>query len=222
MVRLALHGSVVRYYLGGGECGKIREKDGYPGYGADNGSFLFVEKRAVKADLLFLIRAPPFRFLANSKIGKESATDGRKRKILYCIGWKAFEVSRELYEAYYKGRRKEKYFTHDLKQEHTKVDKETGQITVIPSREDSYERLLAAEKQFAEEAVDIEDAAIRAVMLEKLNKALHTLTDEETVIIHALFYQEVSEVELAKRLGIPRTTLRSRKDKILNKLKKLL
>ena len=145
-----------------------------------------------------------------------------REKYYIALNGQTFEVSRDLYEAYYKGRRKEKYFTHDLKQEHTKVDKETGQITIIPSREDSYERLLAAEKQFEEETEDIEDAAIRAVMLEKLNKALHTLTNEETVIIHALFYQEVSEVELAKRLGIPRTTLRSRKDKILNKLKKLL
>lgn len=133
-----------------------------------------------------------------------------------------FEVSRELFEAYYKGRRKERYFTQDLKQERTRVDKKTGQITVIPSREDSYERLLEAEKQFAEDVENIEDVAIRAVMLEKLTAALHTLSDEERTIIHALFYQEVSEVELAKRMGIPRTTLRSRKDKILVKLKKLL
>ena len=115
-----------------------------------------------------------------------------REKYYIALDGQTFEVSRELYKAYYKGRRKEKYFTHDLKQEHTKVDKETGQITIIPSREDSYERLLEAEKQFAEEAEDIEDAAIRAVMLEKLNEALHTLTDEETAIIHALFYQEVS------------------------------
>ena len=74
----------------------------------------------------------------------------------------------------------------------------------FPAGEDSYERLLEAEKQFAEEA---EDVAVRAVMLEKLNEALHTLTDEETAIIHALFYQEISEVELAKKLGIARTTL---------------
>lgn len=133
-----------------------------------------------------------------------------------------FEVSRELYEAYYKGRRKERYFTQDLKQERTRVDKKTGQITVIPSREDSYERLLEAEKQFAEDVENIEDVAIRAVMLEKLTAALHTLTDEEKAIIHALFYQEVSEVELAKQLGIARTTLQSRKYKIFEKLKKLL
>ena len=57
----------------------------------------------------------------------------------------------------------EKYFTHDLKQEHTKVDKETGEMIVIPSREDSYERLLEAEKQFAEETEKVEDVAVRAV-----------------------------------------------------------
>ena len=65
-----------------------------------------------------------------------------------------------------KEQRKEKYFTHDLKQEHTKVDKETGEMIVIPSREDSYERLLEAEKQFAEETEKVEDVAVRAVMLE--------------------------------------------------------
>lgn len=57
------------------------------------------------------------------------------------------------------------------------MDKETGEMIVIPSREDSYERLLEAEKQFAEEAENIEDVAVRAVMLEKLNEALRTLTD---------------------------------------------
>ena len=79
-----------------------------------------------------------------------------------------------------------------------------------------------AKKQFAEDAEGTEDAAIRAVMTEKLTVAIHTLTDEEKAIVHALFYQEVSEVELAKRMGMPRTTLRARKDKILAKLKRLL
>lgn len=37
--------------------------------------------------------------------------------------------------------------------------------------------------------------------------------------MNALFYQEVSEVGLARRLGIARTTLQSRKYKVLEKLK---
>ena len=123
-----------------------------------------------------------------------------REKYYIGLNGQIFEVSKELYETYYKGQRKEKYFTHDLKQEHTKVDKETGEMIVIPSREDSYERLLEAEKQFAEEAENVEDVAVREVMLEKLSEALRTLTDEETAIIHALFYQEISEVELAKKI----------------------
>lgn len=123
-----------------------------------------------------------------------------REKYYIGLNGQIFEVSKELYETYYKGQRKEKYFTHDLKQEHTKVDKETGEMIVIPSREDSYERLLEAEKLFAEEAENVEDVAVREVMLEKLNEALRILTDEETAIIHALFYQEISEVELAKKI----------------------
>lgn len=123
-----------------------------------------------------------------------------REKYYIGLNGQIFEVSKELYETYYKGQRKEKYSTHDLKQEHTKVDKETGEMIVIPSREDSYERLLEAEKQFAEEAENVEDVAVREVMLEKLNEALRILTDEETAIIHALFYQEISEVELAKKI----------------------
>ena len=42
-------------------------------------------------------------------------------------------------------------------------------------------------KQFAEETEDVEDVAVRAIMLEKLNEPLHTLTEDETAIIHALF-----------------------------------
>ena len=60
------------------------------------------------------------------------------------------------------------------------------------------------------------------LLLEMLLAALAELTDDERSLIDALFYQEISEVELAKKLGIARTTLQSRKYKILEKLKKLL
>ena len=79
-----------------------------------------------------------------------------REKYYIGLNGQIFEVSKELYETYYKGQRKEKYFTYDLKQEHTRVDKETGEMIVVPSREDSYERLLEAEKQFAEEAEDVD------------------------------------------------------------------
>ena len=46
-----------------------------------------------------------------------------REKYYIGLNGQIFEVSKELYETYYKGQRKEKYFTHDLKQEYTKVDR---------------------------------------------------------------------------------------------------
>lgn len=68
----------------------------------------------------------------------------------------------------------------------------------------------------------MEDAAIRAVMLEKLNGALHMLTEKELGIIYFLFYMEISETQLAEKMGLARTTLQSQKYRILEKLKDLL
>lgn len=39
-----------------------------------------------------------------------------REKYYIGLNGQIFEVSKELYETYYKGQRKEKYFTHDLKQ----------------------------------------------------------------------------------------------------------
>ncbi len=145
----------------------------------------------------------------------------RKRYYIELNG-QEFEVSRELYEAYMKGYRKERYFTHDLKKERRRVDEKTGEVSMIPGREDSYERLLEAEKYFIAEAESVEDAAIRAVMLEKLSEALQMLTLKERRIIYSLFYKEISEVQLAKDMGVARTTLQSQKYKILEKLRKIM
>lgn len=133
-----------------------------------------------------------------------------------------FEVSRELYEANYKGRRKEKYFMQDLKAARMVVDKETGLSRMVTGREDSYERLIETEKQLMGEEEDVADAAVRAVMLEQLNEVLGMLDVEDMEIIYALFYREISEVALAREMGIARTTLQYRKGKILEKLRELL
>lgn len=145
-----------------------------------------------------------------------------KEKYYIGLNGQSFEVSREIYEVYYKGQRKEKYFTQDLKHEHIRVNQKTGEPMVIPSREDSYERLIETEKQFVANDEPIEETVMTTIMLENLKVALKKLDKEEKVLIQALFYQQVSEVELAKKLGIARTTLQSKKYKILEKLKKML
>ena len=56
-----------------------------------------------------------------------------EQKYYILLDGKDFEVGKDLYTAYMKGQRKERYCTHDLKKEHRKVDKRTGEVIVIPS-----------------------------------------------------------------------------------------
>ena len=68
----------------------------------------------------------------------------RANYYLYIDG-QAVPVSEQVYRVYQHYERKEEYFSYDLKTE--KFQKDTA--TFLPSREDSYERLLAKDKQFA-------------------------------------------------------------------------
>ena len=130
------------------------------------------------------------------------------------------EVTKEVYSIYYVSRRKEKYFLKDLKEETFKVIQDRALF--LPSKEDSLERLIENQKQFTDLTIDIETDVIQKEMVGKLLLAINSLTTEEQELIHNIFYLEISEVDLSKEYGVARTTLQSRKYKILEKLKKLL
>lgn len=67
------------------------------------------------------------------------------KKRLWVSG-QLIEVTDEVYDTYMKGDRKMRYFESDLKEERFLMD-ENGQIKqVIPSREDSLDRLIVSRK----------------------------------------------------------------------------
>ena len=68
----------------------------------------------------------------------------RANYYLYIDG-QAVPVSEQIYRVYQHYERKEEYFSYDLKTE--KFQKDTASF--LPSREDSYERLLEKDRQFA-------------------------------------------------------------------------
>ena len=69
---------------------------------------------------------------------------------------------------------------------------------------------------------NIEDEVAKKIEIEQLKIALLELTEKEYEIIKALFYKEDTIREYAKEIGTPFTTIQSQKQKILEKLKKLL
>lgn len=116
------------------------------------------------------------------------------------------EVSRSVYHAYHQAREAERY-----------------QRKLIADNEYSLER-------FQEDGVNVEyrpgavpDFVDRLVLLEQehqLRLALRTLTVEERLLIHELFYNGKSERELSAMIAVPQKTINDRKRRILAKLRR--
>lgn len=68
----------------------------------------------------------------------------------------------------------------------------------------------------------MEDAAVKAVLIEKMLSSLMLLKQEEQELIKELFFKGKSEHQLAAETGIPRMTIHNRKRRILSHLKKLI
>lgn len=132
------------------------------------------------------------------------------------------EASEEVIAVLRTTERKMQYQEYDLKAEQTIVDQEGQTVEVIPSREDSYERLLDQEVQFGEEAVSTEDAALRNLEAQRLHKTLSLLSDDERDLIERLFFQEQTEREVAAVYGLSQNAVNKRRKRVLDKLRELL
>ena len=142
----------------------------------------------------------------------------KERKFYLHIEGRRIRVSEEVYREYYKGERKERYFMKDLKAERITIDPQTGEVTVIPGWEDSYERLLERHKQFASYG-RMEEQTVRSLLLEQ---ALGKLTEKECELIEELYFLEKTERQVSEALHIAKTTLRRRHREALNKLREFL
>lgn len=142
---------------------------------------------------------------------------GKNDYHLYING-QAVPVSEEIYRAYKHFERKEEYFAYDLKAE--KFSKKTASF--LPSREDSYERLLEAKQQFVIQEVSVQAQVEKLLDVEIVRKALSFLNPEERELINLLFYQEKTEQEVGILLHISQQAVNKRKHAVLIKLRKLL
>lgn len=147
--------------------------------------------------------------------------DADKKKIW--VSGQTIEVTDAVYEAYMKGDRKMRYFENDLKTERIFLD-EDGQIKqIIPSREDSLDRLMDDNaEQFSDRHESVEDMVLRKISVERLYAALSILSEKERELIEALFFEEKTERDVASAMGISQPAVHKQKNKILKKLKLFL
>lgn len=142
----------------------------------------------------------------------------KKKDFCLYIEGKRVKVSEEVYREYYKGERKERYFMRDLKTEQVMIDPQSGEVTIIPGREDSYERLMESRSQFASYA-NMEEQTVQSLLLEQ---ELGNLTDKERNLIEEIYFLEKTERQVSEALHIAKTTLRRKHREALNKLREFL
>ena len=73
-----------------------------------------------------------------------------------------------------------------------------------------------------DEAVDVAETVVHAVMVDRLKAALPLLSGSELALINAIFFEELSEREVGLRLGVTQSVVNKRKSKILAKLRKIM
>lgn len=120
----------------------------------------------------------------------------------------AVEVSEELHDYLTKSDRKIRYIEKDLKRNNYIIDSENEKVTVIPSREDSLDRLMDIGKDYPNQSSDFRQSTIEKIMLEK---ALEKLNEKERYLIVQLFYLGRTERELAAELHIAQQNINKTK-----------
>ena len=134
------------------------------------------------------------------------------------INGQVVPVNEEVYRAYKLFERKEEYFTYDLKTE--RFNKKTASF--LPSREDSYERLLETNHQFVVQEASIQEKIEKNLDAKILKEALSCLNLEEQRLINLLFYQEKTEQKVGILLSISQQAVNKRKKAVLIKLRNFL
>ena len=120
------------------------------------------------------------------------------------------EVVREQYTDFYRNKERWRYLK--------KLDTKNSLLSLDGFVDDEGNAL----DFIADEAVDIAETVVNAVMVDRLKAALSLLSDSEQALIKAIFFEELSEREVGLRLGITQSVVNKRKAKILAKLRKIM
>ena len=153
--------------------------------------------------LLFL-----FSKSKNREQKKEDYTMDKKEYFLYVKG-KAVKVSEEVYKAYWKITEHERYL----------IKKDWKNNVILFSALDYDGHFV---DNIIDERIDLEKIVEVKMQIEELNKALATLTKKERELMEAIFYREESLRSISKKEKVSYQAIGKRRDKILEKLRKLL
>lgn len=135
----------------------------------------------------------------------DSFTEGRAYFIN--TGYAIMETDETSYKAFYRDAARNKYLE--------KLDNQHGMVSLNAIDSDELDGVGVV----VDTSEPLDEKIMRKIMIEKLPEAISILNDEEKELIQQIYFNHISERELAKLWNIPRKTLSYRKDKVLLKLR---
>lgn len=120
------------------------------------------------------------------------------------------EITEETYKEYYRDKRRQKYID-----ERSKLNGDVSYNAL-----DTDETL--GEDILADRRTDVEMQVINQMTVEQLRKAFLLLLPDERELITAIYIQNLTEREFAKKKGVYHNAVHKRKLRVLEKLKKFL
>ena len=140
--------------------------------------------------------------------------DGNVTGGVITVDGREVEVSADVYRAYAKADRRDRY-----------VEEQYDKGTLV-SLEYLAENNVPLDRISAEIVSDAEDEMLRRYDQEQLRAillpVLNALKEQDRALVQALYFDEISEREYAKRLGIRQSTLQNRRNKVLREIRRTI
>lgn len=137
--------------------------------------------------------------------------ENRKNYYLF-VGDKKVDVTEKIYKEYWSETNRENYLK--------RLDRKNKLSYFSEFAIEEKDRTI--EERFADKSIDIEKLVAVKMQIAALHEALNKLNPEERELIQALFFQEIPQRDLAKKLNISQGAVFRRKEKTLKKLKEFL
>lgn len=159
----------------------------------------------------FILKDGKYREIATSKLIR----NGRwlppydKRRFLKLHGY-LMEVNQKTYIEFRHQQRRDKYLREEAELH--------NQFSYNAADTDEY----SGEELIVDILTNVENTALREIMIESVRMMVASLSSSDHDLIHALFYEDMTEREYAEKMGIPSMTVHDRKIRILRQMKKSL
>ena len=134
-----------------------------------------------------------------------------KEKHYIPIEGKLIEVEENVYIAYYKMGRRERYLVER--------DQKNGLLSYDALDQDG---IVGQEMMNDLEADSLEDLVLAKELKSQLHRCIEILSKSERELIQAIYFDGMSDTEYSKRIRKSQQTVRYRRKKVLSKLKRLM